>query len=85
MLLVALDIEQKDIAAEMGESKQIVSNIFRDRHRSVDLEEKVLGYLQAKVDQTENPVTLGLVQGVLPNRKVTRSFMGWPMPGDSPE
>lgn len=81
MTLVALNVSKDDICKATGVKRQILSNIFTDRHRSLDAEEKVLAFLNDRVSTAWDKAVLTKI-GVLSGGKITRLTFGWPMPDE---
>ncbi len=79
MTLVALNVSKDDICKATGVKRQLLSNIFTDRHRSLDAEEKVLAYLNERDRTRWENSTLSAI-GVTNKLLITRASFGWPEP-----
>jgi hypothetical protein len=81
MVLVLFDVEKKDISAETGVDRGVMTNIFSDKHRSPAAESKVLDFLNGRLmtlGQDERRM-LRATFGAGVTAGITRNDMGWPL------
>lgn len=86
IVLVLLDVDKVDIERATGVSRGVLSNIFTDRHRSPDAEQKVATYLNSRIDKltAEDWRILRHAGGIMPGTStvaaITPESLGWPPP-----
>jgi len=84
MALTLFGVEKKDIAAVAGVTLPLISNVFSDRHRSPDVEQSVIDYLNSKYTGLTAWEKARLKNiGVAMNGQVTLDEFGWPEPEDA--
>lgn len=79
IVLILLGVDKRSIAEAVGVSEQLVFNVFTDKHRSVDVERKIVAYLDDKAHEAgawelSKLATLGFVD------VIDMAGMGWPEP-----
>lgn len=86
MVLTLLGVDKRTIAREIGSSETVIFNLFADKHRSPETEEKIVDFLNERIENESvvGPwerkrlaelgfkVPLGIV--------FTLDAMGWPSP-----
>ena len=83
--LVVLGVEKTEIARKIGVTAQLIANIFNDRHRSPDVEQSVVKYLNKKLtegsaDSWEYDTLNELDMLESATGRITAERMGWPKP-----
>lgn len=77
IVLVIFDVEQKDIALATGADRGILSNIFRDRHRSPGAEAGVIEFLNGRY-QGLSKEDKAMLKSLGFDGEIDRETMGWP-------